>query len=144
MESLVSHSVYFYVTGSKAFADESLIITTEVDNSAASTGGGSTQAVCETTYDKVFLLSYAELVNTSYGFSADDTRCCKATDWAIANGAAYSDNPSYLYNGYYWTRSPYDDFSDYAYYVAGAGWLHGSYGGFTGYGVRPGLSLRIA
>jgi hypothetical protein len=55
---------------SKAFyLDGSLIQTTTVDNSLASTGDSSNPYVCANTSDKVWLLSYAEATNSSYGFS---------------------------------------------------------------------------
>jgi hypothetical protein len=55
----------------KAFyLDSSLIQTTNVDNSLASTGDSSNKYVCADTSDKVWLLSYADATNSSYGFYA--------------------------------------------------------------------------
>ena len=119
----------------KAFADESLIITTEVDNSF------DNQYACETTYDKVFLLSLAELDNNNYWSSTSndllEARVCKATDYAMSK----------LSTGSYWTRSPSSHYSsgDGAWYVYSDGDIQG--GGFvydTTVSVRPGLSIKIA
>jgi uncharacterized repeat protein (TIGR02543 family) len=49
---------------------QAIILTTNVDNSLASTGDTSNPYVCASTNDKIFLLSRAETRNTSYGFSS--------------------------------------------------------------------------
>ncbi len=49
--------------------DQSLIIETTVDNSAASSSDAT--YVCENTQDKVFLLSYQDVINPAYGFVED-------------------------------------------------------------------------
>ena len=66
----------------KAFDDDSLIVTTTVDNSVASTGQTTNQYVCETTYDKIFLLSRAELMDENLGFASAKSRMFKHTDYA--------------------------------------------------------------
>lgn len=87
----------------------SYIQTTMVDNSAATTSSTSNEYACANTEDKVFLPSYKDYINSSYGFSTStdstETRCCRTTDWARARGAHYYIR-SGSYNGYYWTRSP--------------------------------------
>ena len=88
------------------------IETTYVDNSAATTNDIENNRVCQDTKDKVFLPSYKDYINSNYDFSDDaynnDTeRRCKTTDWArLKSAGGYSTDESYLYNGYYWTRSP--------------------------------------
>ena len=95
-----------------AFAlDYSRIQHLEIDNSAATTNHNSNPYACDNTFDKVFLPSYRDYVNDSYGFddspSASDTRCCKTTDYArIKDAYIFSHNGADAYNGYYWTRSP--------------------------------------
>ena len=94
-----------------AFAlGNSHIKTTTVDNSAATTSSTSNSYVCNNTTDKVFLPSYQDYINDSYGFDpspyASYTRCCKTTDWARIKGLSYSEDTGKMYNGYYWTRSP--------------------------------------
>lgn len=62
------------------------------------------------TSDKLFLLSYAETMNPSYGFSSstgsDTARIAQGTDFSKSNGLyVYNSNP-YLGNSYWWLRSP--------------------------------------
>ena len=130
-----------------AFAlNDSYIQTTVVGNGASTTNSTSNPYACNNTFDKVFLPSYQDYLNPDYGFSSStgstDTRCCKTTDWARARGAYYKTNSSYLYNGYYWTRSPYSGGG--ALYVEYDGILHDLYANSTFHCVRPSVSLRIA
>ena len=135
--------------GSAFALADSAILTTNVDNSAATTNSTSNPYACENTQDKVFLPSYKDYINSSYGFSTSttnsNTRCAKTTDWARARGAAvYSTSSSYLYNGYYWTRSPKSDGSSFAWCVFNGGNLSGDWVNSTYRGVRPSLSIVIA
>ena len=82
------------------------IQTTIVDNSTYTVPRYSDKFVCDNTNDKVFLPSYKDYENKSYGFISHESRQCKTTDYARANGARYVYNLSYLNNGFYWTRSP--------------------------------------
>ena len=124
------------------------ILTTNVDNSAPTTNSSSNQYACENTQDKVFLPSYQDYINSSYGFSTSTgsakTRYCRTTDWARARGAWYSTSSSYYYNGYYWTRSPYSDYSSHAWDVHSGGVLNLHNVGYTYDSVRPALSIKIA
>ena len=86
----------------KAFLDDSLIDVTAVDNSVASTAQESNPYACETTYDKIFLLSASDLLNEDYGFSTsasynDSKRTCTPTDYSMARGSE---------RAWAWTRSP--------------------------------------
>ena len=130
-----------------AFAlDNGYIQTTTVDNSAATTDSPKkNDYACENTEDKVFLPSYQDYNNVDYGFASDESRKCKTTDYARANGADYSTDSSYLYGGAYWTRSP--DSSD----VIDARCV--GYGGNLNFvssvnvdhfGVRPCLVIKLA
>lgn len=134
------------------------IQTTVVDNSASTTASSSNKYACLNTNDKVFLPSYADYINSSYGFSASedptDTRCCRTTDWARARGANYCTNSSsYLYNGYYWTRSPSNfedekDASISAIFVYGNGSIVetalDNFVWYSKHSVRPALTIKIA
>ncbi len=111
-----------------AFAlGNSHIQTTTVSNSASTTNSTENPYACDSTQDNVFLPSYKNYINDSYGFSTStsptNTRYCKTTDWARARGAWYSTSSSYLYNGYYWTRSPRSEDSYSAWCVNGDGYL---------------------
>ncbi len=89
------------------------IQTTTVDNSASTTDSSSNIYDCENTEDKVFLPSYKDYINGEYGFglttNSSNTRECKTTDYARADGVYSSIESKYSHNGVYWTRSPYSD-----------------------------------
>ncbi len=92
---------------------QSLIATTTVDNSAASTNPASNASMwknenaCEDTSDKIFLLSEKEATTSDYRFTEYDqdgtgnSRIRVATDYAKANYALADDV------GCWWLRSPY-------------------------------------
>lgn len=90
-----------------ALGNEHILIT-NVDNSASTTHNPENQFACENTQDKVFLLSYQDYINSSYGFSTStysaSTRYCRTTDWTRAKGAHIES--THGQNGCYWTRSP--------------------------------------
>ena len=129
----------------KAFDDDSLIITTAVDNSAASTTESPNPYVCETTYDKISLLSKAEveLINADNGFSTIETSECQTTEYARAKGAFCNMNPNYLYHGDYWTRSPASFQSNYVWLVSDDDSFGNYYVYLTNDSVRPCLSIKI-
>ena len=130
-----------------AFAlDNSYIQITTVDNSG---GNSSNPYACNNTQDKVFLLSYQDYINSSYGFSTSTgstkTRYCRTTDWSRARGAEYSLSSGSHQYGVYWTRSPLSG------YYSGSMWrvyydggLRHCYYSNSMMGVRPGLSIKIA
>ena len=99
-----------------AFKEEEkgAIVTTEVDNSASTTYSSPNEYACENTNDKIYLLSYKDMYNTSYGFTDDESRYAQVTDYVKAKGVYWSTSTQYLDNGYYWLRSPYDGYSSYA------------------------------
>ena len=120
-------------------AAQGLIETTEVDNSTYSTGNySSNQYACENTFDKVFLLSYREVINSKYGFSSDgedyDTaRQMTVSDYARSTGAYMNTSDSYFGCGNWWLRRPYRYSSN----IAGFVYSHGS-GGSSFSVVRDG------
>ena len=77
----------------RAFSDDSLIATTLVDNSTASTGEDTNPYVCENTNDRIFLLSRQEMLNGDY-FADKESRVCYGTEYCGTGEATY------------WTRSP--------------------------------------
>lgn len=95
-----------------AFNDEekAKIKETVVDKSVASTGYNPNSYACENTVDKIYLLSYAEATKKLYGFTNDEDRIMKTTEYARANGAYQSSTEGY--GGYWWLRSPRNDYSD--------------------------------
>lgn len=97
----------------KAFSSvqQTIILTTEVDNSVASVGDSSNPYVCDNTDDKIFLLSHSEVANNAYGFSSDRdyldvSRIMLTSDYSRATGAFISTASGYYGNGAWWLRSP--------------------------------------
>ena len=121
------------------------IQTTNVNNGASTTDSKNNSYACNNTQDKVFLPSYQDYMKTSYGFSSSnyytDTRYCRLTDRARARGAS---SLSSSYNGYYWTRSPSDGWSESAQVVWPNGGISGIRTDDTYICVRPALSIKIA
>ncbi|MDY3904602.1 MAG: DUF6273 domain-containing protein [Candidatus Enteromonas sp.] len=121
---------------------DSCIQVTVADNSASTTNSPDNKYACSNTEDKVFLPSYQDYFNDSYGFDSNELRECKVTDWARATGAFYYTDTRYLSNGRYWTRSPY--------YASCSAWRI-DYDGFLNVSsfvdcvyncVRPALSIK--
>ena len=140
---------------------KSLIKTTLVDNSAASTSlysnplqwnNGENYYACENTNDKIFLLSQKDVTNSAYGFSSYDTidpeRQLKSSDYAKSQGCwQNTDNSSYLGNCFsWWLRSPNYSGSISAGYVSYYGYpiFHGSIRVIDAYlGVVPALWINL-
>lgn len=103
----------FYETAFTEWQGE-IILTTTVDNSAYSAGYSSSPNACEDTEDKIFLLSYIEATNSAYGFSSSDStsdtaRRMQTSDYSLASGV-WMNSPSYGDDGYWWLRSPNDNY----------------------------------
>ena len=77
----------FYNTAFSS-SQKASILTSELDNKAYSTSYSKFDS--ETTYDKVFLLSWSEMQNTAYGFSSNYARQAKGTDYAKCQGLCVS------------------------------------------------------
>ncbi|MEE0134096.1 MAG: DUF6273 domain-containing protein [Treponema sp.] len=102
-----------------AFTDEALrfIAETTVDNTARSTTDAgqnlpqATKYACDSTEDKIFLLSEQEATKEEYCFAEyntdgkGNTRIRVTTDYAKATGA-YQDETT-GYGGWWWLRSPF-------------------------------------
>ncbi len=133
-----------------AFAlNNSHIKTTNVDNSAATTISDTNTYICEDTQDKVFLPSYKDYTNGSYGFykamGATETRYSKTTDWTRARGVSLATQTGeYAYNGYYWTRSPDSERPSFVCYASYDGWLKHDYIHSDWQTYRPALTIKIS
>lgn len=132
---------FFY---NKVFDDKSLILTTEVDNSVSSTMADSNPYVCQTTSDKVFLLSRKELCDASLGFAGDEDRICKTTEYSRSNSAGCWMELENKYSGIYFTRSPNQDWCVDVYLVGPTGNVS-NYVSTRNAGtcVRPCINLKI-
>ena len=138
----------FYNT---AFSElqKQIILTTTVGNNAFTTSSSTNEYACENTQDKIFLLSYQDVINPNYGFSSDykklDTaRRKKTTDYAQAQGASTNTSTDYAGNGWWRLRSPYSDYFQYAL----TGSLDGDVGNEsvdrTSGGVVPALQIKLS
>ena len=129
----------FYNTAFGAL-QQALIQTTEVDNSGYSTGYPFNRYACENTSDKVFLLSYREVITIKY-----TARQMLTSDFSRATGARMSTD-SYYGNGWWWLRSPYYDYVNNARSVGydGTAVNYGSDVDFVSRGVVPALNLTLS
>ena len=134
----------FYETAFTSL-QQTIILTTEVDNSVESTAYENNPYACENTSDKIFLLSFAEITNSSYGFSsdkkeADVARRMLCSDYAKATGVAVNLNYG---SANWWLRSPSIEY-----------WYRGSLVSTNGvysvtivhdtcYGVVPALKITL-
>lgn len=129
----------FYNTAFSA-SQKANILTTELDNRAYSTSYSKYDS--ETTYDKVFLLSWSEMQNTAYGFPANigtsSARQANGTDYAKCQGLWVSSSNECSTQR---LRSA-GNYSDYTCYVNSYG-LPNYYWGvdLTNYGVRPAIKI---
>ena len=124
---------------------QAIIVSTEVDNSGASTADPGNPYICGNTVDPVFLLSYSDVINKDYGFDVT-TRQLMLSDYARAGGALMSQDADTYYCGTWWLRSPYDFSEDYARCVYRDGRvLTGSYAEtyHDHIGVVPALVIRL-
>ena len=128
---------------------QDLIAVTTVDNSVASFEY-EWNAGTDNTDDKIFLLSYKDLVNENFGFTnatRDNTRNGKSTDYAIAN---HSDQWSVFFTRTpaWWNMSSQNGTENhlYVYVVWSQGQLdgHNESGNVTNdfVGIRPALCLE--
>ena len=138
----------FYNT---AFSElqKQIILTTTVDNSMATTYSSTDEYVCENTQDKVFLLSYQDVINSNYGFYSnelwlDTARRKKTTDYAQAQGAYTSTSTGCAGNGWWWLRSPlhYDSYIANLVDYRGYACSHSKVDA-TLYGVVPALTIKL-
>jgi hypothetical protein len=124
---------------------QALILTTTVDNGASSTGSNPNQYACANTNDKIFLLSYTEVLNSSYGFSSSWTDTAKrmiTSDYSRATGAYMDTGRDYYGDGYWWLRSP----DTYYLFVRNVFDTNGGANSFgsTRYGIVPALKIRLS
>ncbi len=118
--------------------DKAKIMTVEVDNSASTTGLENNKYVCENTFDKVYLLSFEQMLS----YFADDIRREKfPTDYAKSQGILLSlanDNKIC-----WWLRSPTGWHIDSAWQVTAEGhydyYFHGA--SSTSCGIVPVIHL---
>ena len=124
--------------------EKTLIKTTFVDNSIETTGYESNSYVCNNTNDKIYLLSYKDLNNESFGFSSDLERQTKVTDFALAKSCWLSTDSSYYRNGVWELRSPDDCYSHYVRIIDPNGYINTNGGVYyDNVGIRMALEISI-
>lgn len=102
--------------------------------------------------DKVFSLSYSDLLNSSYGFDSDpeavsDTRTAQLTDYAKAHGSwavkKADQHPVAKDNGSYWTISASNQYTYSTYVVNSGGFLAEYPVDTTSHSIRPCISIAL-
>ena len=126
--------------------EKARILTTTVDNSAASTGDNRNKYACANTSDQVFLLSFAEATSATYGLGTDASRQLilrsKPSAYAQSQGV-YTDT---FYDGpsHWWLRSPCSSIANYARFVNCDGNVNYSKRvNYSDYGVVPALWISL-
>ncbi len=124
-------------------SEKSKIKQTTLDNSSAYTSNKNTYA---DTTDKIFIPSYSDMLNTSYGFNSsssnyDTARQAQGSDYAKCQGLYVYNSSSSAYDGNssWRLRSPGDNS------FGTSGVIHGGYVEYSinnsGYGIRPALRI---
>ena len=125
--------------------EKKLIQTVPVSNSLATTGYSANSNVCADTNDKVYLLSYQDVINNDYGFD-DDTRVKSVSDYAKAHGAwvSKSNMTGHSGNGMWMLRSPNDTYTHFIRECNYNGEVTdgGTHVNSSFYGVVPALTIK--
>ncbi len=95
----------FYETAFCA-PEQAIVQTVAVDNSTDTTNGYN-QYTCETTRDKVWLLSYQEAKKWMPDTATETELSRKVSDYAKCQGATYATIGQLVGNGAWWLRSPH-------------------------------------
>lgn len=119
--------------------EQSSISTTTVDNSVASTGSSPNIFACADTSDKLFLPSYVEATNATYGLSTTTSRLRQATDYAKALGLYVSTTNG---SSNWWLRSPVVQ-GDIVRYVRSDGGTSTDYLYYPSTGVLPAFRINL-
>lgn len=117
--------------------EQNKIAVTNVDNSKATTINNVHNFDCPNTDDKVFLLSYKDADNESYGFVNDDSRIRYSSDYALSQAVA-KDNGT----AYWWTRSPYFSNANNASRVNYDGCLAATHVTYASMGILPAIWIN--
>lgn len=119
--------------------EQSVILTTEVDNSASQGNAEWENKDNNTTNDKVFLLSYDE---AAHYFGIDQFRICTPTKYAVSRGADVRKLDKDSESGWWWLRSPGEKPS-HAAFVNFDGKLYSNAVGNRYLSVRPAMWIDL-
>lgn len=118
-----------------------------VDNSSITTDSLNSKYTCNNTLDKVYLPSYSDYLNSSYGFEKENglslNRTCKTTDYTRARGAWINNTKEYLNNGTYWTRSASSKYYYCSWNVNSGGYLSEYAIDGNNHCVRPCITITL-
>ena len=134
-----------------AFSKEEqlLINNTFVNNGLDSTGYDDNPYICNDTLDKIYLLSYKDMINATYGFSnnessVDLTRRAKTSDYVRCNYCYIETSNRYYGNVLWWLRSPNCNYSNSSQMVSSDGLIYrGVRTNISFYCVRPAITITI-
>ena len=136
----------FYSTAFNS-VEKNAIKIIKVDNSASSTGISWNEYACSNTYDKIFLLSYSEVTNSTYGFDSNSSRMKYPTAYAKVQGVWWDE---FFGTAEWLLRSPYQPLDDTGNgigntvrSVAFEGYVSAIEVIFIGTGVVPALHLTL-
>ncbi len=139
-------NIDFYNTAFNSTEQAKIKTSTVVNanNPSNGTSGGNN------TSDKLFLLSFADTINTAYGFSSnrylDDTaRRTQGTDFSKSSGICVFVDESHFEGSYWWLRTP-GYYSNNACVVFNNGFVNDSGNGvsFTDSGARPAVKINLS
>ena len=126
-----------------------IILTTEVDNSEASTSEGldpffKNPYACENTFDKVFLLSKEDTRNSEFGFVSNASRRLVNTSYAKAQGCYAHISNNSPRSGPWWLRSPYSSSGEKAYCISYDGYYYDKQPtNYVNIGVVPAMQIQL-
>lgn len=125
------------------------IQTTQVDNSATSTCMSPNPFASDNTSDKVYLLSYKDVINSHYGFSAsieneDLMKAAKTTELVRALGMAYNTSNQYYGNAAWMLRSPFHLNKDGISMISNKNKIIQYSDVQNEYGIRPAITIALA
>ena len=125
--------------------EQKLIQIVSVDNSLSSTGYAENSNICENTDDKVYLLSYADVTNSAYGFGGADARERAVSDYSVAKGAWISTNKFTQGNGLWMLRTPNDTYSHFIRECNQLGEITDGGTNLTStfYGIVPAVTIKL-
>lgn len=110
---------------------------TTVDNSLASTGRETNPYICNDTEDNVFLLSYVEANDESYGLNTTASRLLGPSDYAKSQGVIMNENKSN-----WWLRTPHFSLA-YSGFNVYEGMFNADFVDYTSIGVVPALWISL-
>ena len=119
---------------------QALIDKTIVSNAASTTSNSTNPYACNTTEDKMFLLSYGEAWNY---FNSNAARHAKATDYAKCQGVSVSTSSGYLGNVFWLLRSPFSSSAIQSSVVTQYGYETNVNVAYNCYGVRPACWITL-